>query len=135
MTFLAPVIAPPKLVIVESPFRETDYYSQEQHRLYLLHAMADCYARGEAPIASHHLATEVLSDDDEYERELGIRCGLAWGRHADLIAVYSDIGLSPGMKRAIAHYKELGKPIEWRSLPDLVVRAVRAFGDEEGMPA
>lgn len=122
------LMPPPKLVIVESPFRATDYYSVEQNRLYLLHALADCYQRGEAPFASHHLTTEVLDDDTPYERALGIRCGLAWGQHADLIAVYSDIGVSPGMKEAVQYYKSIGKEIEWRSLPDRIVRAVRAFG-------
>jgi hypothetical protein len=123
------IIPAPPLVIVESPFRATEYYSQEQHRLYLLHALADCYQRGEAPFASHHLATEVLDDDTPYERALGIRCGLAWGVHASLVAIYSDLGVGPGMKEAIDHYKKLDKPIEWRSLPDRIVRAVRAFGE------
>jgi hypothetical protein len=123
------VIPKPRLTIVESPFRATEYYSQEQHKLYLMHALADCYQRGEAPFASHHLATEVLDDDTPYERALGIRCGLAWGQHADLIAIYSDLGVGPGMKEAINHYKKLDKPIEWRSLPDRIVRAVRAFGE------
>lgn len=124
------LIPSPKLVIVESPFRASEYFTEEQHRLYLLHAIADCYRRGEAPFASHHLGPEVLDDDSAYERALGIHCGFAWGAHADLIAVYSDIGVSPGMKAAIAHYKAAGKPIEWRSLPDGIVRAVRAFNDD-----
>lgn len=123
------IIPPPKLVIVESPFKATTYYSEEQHRLYLMHALADCYRRGESPYASHHLATEVLDDDTPYERALGIRCGLAWGKHADLVAIYSDLGCSQGMLEAIEFYKELEKPIEWRSLPDRIVRAVRAFGE------
>lgn len=122
------VIPPPRLVIVESPFRATEVYSAEQHRLYLLHAMADCYRRGEAPFASHHLATEVLDDDTPYERALGIRCGLAWGRYCDAVAVYSDLGVSAGMKEAIENYKTLGKPIEWRSLPDRITRAIREEG-------
>lgn len=125
------ILPPPKLVIVESPFKANSYYSEEQHRLYLLHALADCYKRGESPFASHHLATEVLMDDTPYERALGIRCGLAWGQHADLVAVYSDIGVSPGMKEAIEWYKSLGKPIEWRTLPDRIVRAIRDFGDSD----
>ena len=128
------IIPPPKLVIVESPYRATAYYSQEQHKLYLLHCLADCYKRGESPFASHHLAPEVLNDDDEYERALGIRCGLAWGKYADCVAVYSDLGVGPGMKQAIEYYKKMNKPIEWRHLPDRIVRAVRAFGESNGEP-
>ena len=114
----------PRLVIVESPFKATPERSLEQHRSYLHHAMADCFRRGEAPFASHHLTTEVLNDDDVYERALGIRCGLAWGAHADVIAVYSQLGVSSGMKQAIDHYKSLGKPIEWRGIDDRIVRSI-----------
>ena len=118
------IIPPPKLVIIESPFRATQERSEDQHRAYLQHAMADSYRRGESPFASHHLSTEVLDDDTPYERALGIRCGLAWGHHADLIACYSDLGVSSGMSEAIAYYKQIGKVIEWRSLPSRTVRAI-----------
>jgi hypothetical protein len=118
------VMPAPKLVIVESPYRATAERSVEQHRLYLQHAMADCYRRGEAPFASHHLSTEVLNDDDVFERALGIRCGLAWGDKADLVAVYSDLGVSPGMKQAVDQYKAIGKPIEWRSLDHKLVLSI-----------
>jgi hypothetical protein len=118
------VMPAPKLVIVESPYRATAERTLEQHRAYLHHAMADSYRRGEAPFASHHLATEVLNDDDVYERALGIRCGLAWGANADLIAVYGDLGISPGMKQAIEAYKSIGKPIEWRYLDIRITKSV-----------
>lgn len=108
---------PLKRVVIESPYRATDVYSVAQHMAYLKAAMADSIARRESPIASHHLIPGgVLDDDSPYERMLGIQCGLVWGELADLIAVYSDLGVSPGMKQAIAHYKNLGKPIEWRTL-------------------
>ena len=123
------ILPPPKLVVIESPFRATHYYSQEQHRLYLLHCLADCYRRGEAPFASHHLAPEVLNDDDDFERAVGIRTGTAWGKYADLVAVYSDLGVGPGMKSAIAYYKSINTPIDWRRLPDRVVNAVKCFGE------
>ena len=123
------ILPPPKLVIVESPYRATPYFTQEQHKLYLLHCLADCYRRGEAPFASHHLAPEVLNDDDEYERAVGIRTGTAWGKYADLVCVYSDLGVGPGMKDAIAYYKSINKPLEWRRLPDRIVRAVKGFGE------
>jgi hypothetical protein len=123
------ILPPSKLVIIESPFRATPYYTQEQHRLYLYHAVADCIRRGESPFASHLILPEVLNDDDEYERALGIRVGTNWGKYADLVAVYSCLGVGPGMKAAIAHYKSLNKPIEWRRLPDRIVAAVKGFGE------
>jgi hypothetical protein len=123
------ILPPSKLVVIESPFRATPYYTQEQHRLYLYHAVADCIRRGESPFASHLILPEVLNDDDEYERALGIRVGTNWGKYADLVAVYSCLGVSPGMQSAIQYYKGLNKPIEWRRLPDRIVAAVKGFGE------
>jgi hypothetical protein len=123
------ILPPPKLVVIESPFRATPYYTQEQSRLYLYHAIADAIRRGESPFASHLILPEVLNDDDEYERQLGIRVGMNWGKYADLICIYSDLGCSPGMKAAISFYKSLNKPIEWRRLPDRIVAAVKGFGE------
>jgi len=54
--------------------------------------------------------------------------GLAWGRHADAVCVYSCLGISPGMKAAIAAYKVAGKPIEWRGIHHLEVRRILAMG-------
>ena len=91
-------------------------------------AMADCIRRGESPIASHHLLPSILNDDSVYERALGIEAGLAWGARADLIAVYSQLGVSPGMRQAIQHYKAAGKPLEWRGIPDQDYRRVLDMG-------
>lgn len=116
-------------VLVESPYRATDVYTVDQHMAYLKAAMADCIKRGESPHASHHLIPNgILNDDSPYERQLGIRSGAAWGEVADTIAVYSDLGVSPGMKQAIAYYKELGKVIEWRTLDSRIVRPIRDSG-------
>jgi hypothetical protein len=121
------IIPPMRLVVVESPFRATEYRTKEQHREYLRLAMADCVRRNESPMASHHLLPEILMDDSPYERALGIRAGLAWGAHADLVAVYSQLGVSPGMKAAIEAYKAAGKPIEWRGIGDAGFRRVLAM--------
>lgn len=125
------VIPPPRLVIVESPFRATEHRTEAQHREYLRCALADCIRRGESPFASHHLTPEVLQDDSPYERALGIRLGLAWGAHADLIAVYSQLGCSSGMMQAIQHYKAAGKRIEWREIPLKQFRRILAMESAE----
>jgi hypothetical protein len=118
------IIPPMRLVIVESPYRATEHRTQEQHREYLRLALADCIRRGESPMASHHLLPEILMDDTPYERALGIRAGLAWGVHADVIAVYSQLGVSPGMAQAIGVYKDAGKPIKWRGVDPRQVRRI-----------
>lgn len=121
------IIPPMRLVVVESPYQATDYFTLEQHREYLRLAMADCILRNESPMASHHLLPEILNDHCAYERALGIRAGLSWGARADLVAIYSDLGVSPGMSDAIRAYKDAGKPLEWRTLDYLAVRKVRAM--------
>lgn len=114
-------------VVVESPFRETAYRTREQHREYLRMAMADCLRRNESPMASHHLLPEILDDDSPYERQLGIRAGLTWGSCADLVAIYSELGVSPGMSQAIEVYKSAGILVEWRGIGHKNVRRILAM--------
>lgn len=121
------ILPPMRLVIVESPYAATPYRTLAQHREYLLAALADCFRRGESPMASHHLYPEILKDEDPYERELGIMAGMAWGAHCDLVAVYSQLGVSSGMSQAIAHYKAAGKPLEWRGVPEAEFRRILAM--------
>ena len=78
--------------------------------------MYDCIKRGEAPFLSHLLYTQVLDDDVSEQREIGLKCGFAWGIQADLIAVYIDMDISPGMQRGIDYYHNRGIPLEMRSL-------------------
>jgi hypothetical protein len=118
------ILPPLRLVVVESPYAATEHRTLEQHREYLRLALGDCIRRGEAPMASHHLYPEILDDDSPYERQMGIRAGLAWGVHAELVAVYSQLGVSPGMKQAIDYYKAQGKPIEWRAVDPRAVRRI-----------
>jgi hypothetical protein len=106
------------LVLIESPYKGDNYVQFEQNVAYARACLRDSLLRGEAPFASHLLYTQagVLDDKVLEERELGIESGLAWGRCADLTAVYTDLGTSEGMKRGIMHARELGRPVEYRSL-------------------
>ena len=121
------ILPPMRLVMVESPYRATEHRTLAQHREYLRMALADCIRRNESPMASHHLFPEILNDDTPYERALGIRAGLAWGRHCDAVAVYSDLGVTPGMREAISEYKSAGKVIEWRGIDYREVRRILAM--------
>lgn len=72
------------------------------------------------PMASHLLYTQegILDDDIPEERELGIKAGLRWAKHADLRAVYTDFGISKGMQKGIEHANQEGQKIEFRSLEE-----------------
>jgi hypothetical protein len=103
-----------RCVLVESPYAG----DVETNVTYARACMQDCLRRGEAPLASHLLYTQVgvLDDAIPEERERGILAGLAWGRRADLTAVYTDRGITVGMQQGIAAAEALGRPIEYRTL-------------------
>jgi len=117
--------------VIESPWRASEYYTVEQHSLYLDHAIADSINRGETPYASHKMLTASMDDQDPAQREAGINAGYAWGCLADRIAVYGDFGLSSGMKAAVDHYRRLGLPIEWRSLPHKLVDSIKKLKEPD----
>ena len=99
-------------VIVESP------YSGDVLRnlAYARSCVRDCLNRGEAPFASHLLYTQVLDDAIPEERMKGLDAGLEWMGVADVVVVYTDYGVSPGMTRGVLHAKARGMPIEYRNL-------------------
>jgi hypothetical protein len=103
-----------KLVIIESPYAG----EVEQNIEYGRQCVRDSLARGEAPIASHLLYTQpgILNDAIESERRLGIDAGLAWRKVADASVVYTDRGISSGMKYGIAAAEQSGITVEYRSL-------------------
>lgn len=110
------VFGPMPLVIVESPFAGETPAELSRNKRYACAAMRDCLARGEAPYASHLLMPQCLDDTSAEERELGMRVGFEWGRKADLVAVYEDLGVSPGMALGIEIATSRGVKIERRKL-------------------
>ena len=107
-------------VIVESPYAGEDEAKVAENETYARAALRDCLRRGEAPIASHLLYTQpgVLDDTDPDERRQGIDAGLAWGDIADAVVVYTDLGISNGMKYGIERHKDAGRHIEYRSIEE-----------------
>ncbi len=103
-----------KLVILESPYAGDVQANIE----YARRCVRDSISRGEAPIASHLLYTQpgILDDSDHAERELGIAAGLAWGRVADATVVYTDRGISNGMRAGIASAHDEGRPVYFRRI-------------------
>jgi hypothetical protein len=101
-----------RLVVLESPFSgETG-----KNVLYAREALRDCLLRGESPVASHLLYTQVLDDLIPEERTLGIEAGLAWLRVAEATVVYADLGISRGMAQGIAAARNQGLEVETRYL-------------------
>lgn len=107
-----------KLVILESPFAAGNGYTVEENVEYARACVRDSLSRGEAPIASHLLYTQpgILNDDIPEERSWGIDAGLAWKTVAQGSVVYTDHGISRGMKYGMRAAREQGLMVELRSL-------------------
>lgn len=103
-----------RLVIVESPYAG----DVEENVEYARRCVRDSLSRGEAPIASHLLYTQpgILDDDIPHERNWGIEAGLAWRAVAHASVVYTDRGISTGMKLGIEAAERAGLPVEYRSI-------------------
>ena len=100
-----------KRVIIESPFQ--DKLSNQD---YARKCMADSLSRGEAPYASHLLYPQCLSDADAEQRQQGMSAGWVWMEVADLVAVYTDKGITPGMRAGISHATQHAIEVEYRQL-------------------
>lgn len=99
-------------VLMESPFsgeiiRNIQYAKQ---------CLLDCLQRGETPMASHLLYTQVLDDNVIEQRVVGIRAGHAWMDCVEAVVVYADYGISGGMARAIGLANSKGIPVEERRI-------------------
>jgi hypothetical protein len=109
----------PKIrVVIESPLNAPTREGIDMNKEYAKACLRDSLKRGEAPYASHLLFDQpgILDELIEEERMQGMMAGFAWGKMADLIAVYIDRGISNGMRAGIDHYRHHGIPIEMRSI-------------------
>ena len=107
------------LVVIESPYAGETPAEAERNIAYARAALADSPSRGKAPHASHLLFTQpgVLDDTNPDERRLGMEAGFAWGSAADFVAVYADLGISPGMKAGIQRAERRKQTLVRRSIP------------------
>lgn len=107
-----------KRVLIESPFASTDKNEIETNIRYVRAIMRACLLNGEAPFASHALYTlpGVLQDTNPAERKMGIEAGLEWGEAADKTIVYTDRGISDGMRIGMHRADQQKRPFEKRRL-------------------
>jgi len=98
-------------VIVESPFA-----GGFANVKYARECVRNCIDRGESPFASHLLYTQkgLLNDSIAEERKRGIDAAIGWLQVADYVAVYMDLGITPGMVVGIVRAVKMQKPIRLR---------------------
>ena len=104
------------LVIIESPLNARTGRGVISNQEYAMQCMKDSIARGEAPFASHLLYDQVLEDKNPVERRRGMEMGFAWGRAADIVAVYTDKGVSTGMQQGIDQARSNGITVTYRTI-------------------
>jgi hypothetical protein len=79
-------------------------------------AMLDSIKRGEAPLASHLLYTQVLDDRAKDERAAGLAMEQSWLVSAARVVVYYERGISRGMAEAVNAAERMRIPVEYRAI-------------------
>lgn len=104
-------------VILESPYAG-NWLQRWLNVRYARRCVRDALQRGEAPIASHLLYTQrgILDDAKAAERQWGIDAGLAWKSVAEASVVYTDRGITKGMRYGIEAAKAAGILVEYRQI-------------------
>jgi len=78
------------------------------------------------------LYTQMLDDTIPEQRQLGIDAGLAWRRVADASVVYTDLGISRGMRFGFQLFLDDDRPVEYRTLgADVTDALIADYPDEE----
>lgn len=97
-------------VIIESPYAG----DTARNLSYARTCLRDCLERGESPLASHLLYTQVLDDDVARERALGMAAGWVWFGAAQALVVCVDLGVTEGMRRGIQRARNQDLPVIYR---------------------
>ena len=99
-------------VILESPYKG----DVARNETYAKRCMRDSLDRGEAPFVSHMLYTRVLDDTNPDERLMGMKAGFSWIAPSTKTVVYTDYGISEGMREGISLATILLHGVEFREI-------------------
>lgn len=109
-----------RTVAIESPYRvvcDGDTREElERHKRYLDACILDCIYRGEAPFAGHAYLPNVLCDYDPADRALGISLHIEISSGLDALVVYTDLGITDGMRAGIRAAADRKQVTEFRVL-------------------
>lgn len=101
-----------KLTIIEAPFEQ----DEKRRNWYLKLCIEDCLSRDEAPFSADGFYSRFIDQKVLTQREKTISAGLEWARYADVVAFYTDHGISEAMKDRMKIYQAQHKKIECRTL-------------------
>jgi hypothetical protein len=107
-------------VDIESPYGCENEEELKRNLLYARACVRDSLMRGEIPFASHLFFTQpgILDDNIPKERDIGINAGkeLIEALPGIVSVVYTDLGISNGMRYGIDRAKKNNRKIEYRVL-------------------
>lgn len=110
-----------KRVILESPLAWDSKEEKERNLSYAKDCLTHSLWLGEAPVAFHLLypkvAGGILRDEDTQARNLGLWCGNRWLKGAQLVAFYTDHGMTSGMEERLELAQDASVRIKFRTLP------------------
>lgn len=108
-------------VVIESPYPIDGYINED----YAKDCMYDSIMRNEAPVIIPHIYRDILDPRAAYHSEWSKKAGEAILRRADLVAVYTDRGISMPMRLGIEVAKSLGIEVQHRTVTDSPVMRPR----------
>ncbi|MCK5018258.1 MAG: hypothetical protein KAS32_14470 [Candidatus Peribacteraceae bacterium] len=86
------------------------YGGDHKNLLYAQKCVLYVLKKGHAPFAPHLQYGPVLNEDED--RKLGMDAGNKWLRISDVVMVFADRGISPGMREEMATAREQRIPIQ-----------------------
>lgn len=110
-----------RFVDIETPYSAKTLSGVRKNIRYARACVRDSLLRGEVPFASHIFYTQsgILDDNLHGERKRGILAGKAMIERLNATTVvYTDLGVSKGMKLGIKLAKSSGRNVEYRTLGD-----------------
>lgn len=113
-------------VVLESPYAAPTDEAREANIQYARDCMADSLNRGEAPFLGHLLYTQVWEDRVPELRRKGIDAHCEWIAVCDAVVLYTDKGITNGMRDAMTVAMRLGRPFEMRTLAEAPAALVAA---------
>ncbi len=105
------------IVALESPLAGADEWAIEANIAYARACARWCLLNGLVPLASHLHYGKVLDDSDPDQRRMGMEAGFVLNRHAVASLVFTDRGVSQGMRDGIANAVTNSRPVYRLQLP------------------
>lgn len=119
-------------VYVCSPLRANTEVERARNIEYARAVTLDSERRGEAPFTPHLLYTQIFDDNVQEERERAMKAAIVWFSRADKVVVYTDLGISQGMREEMVLAVAQRRMVEERTLPGWVVDREEVAGAQVG---